>query len=69
MVGPAHQAEGYIAQDVVEPLPGYLHRMRKIPGGQAYKKVCIDWVQEHVIGLEVEIPYAPPSEKGFVPLK
>jgi putative transposase len=34
-VGPTHQAEGYIAQDVVEPLLGYLDRMKKILGDQA----------------------------------
>ena len=37
-VGPAHQADGYVAQEIVEPLLGYLDRMRKIPGDQAYKK-------------------------------
>lgn len=32
VVGPAHQPEGYVAQEVVEPLLGYLHRMKKILG-------------------------------------
>ncbi|WP_294303017.1 IS5 family transposase [uncultured Chryseobacterium sp.] len=68
-VGPAHQSDGHVAKDVVEPLLGYLDRIKKILGDQAYKKGFTDWVKEHVIGLEVEISSAPPSEKGFVPLK
>jgi len=43
--------------------------MKKILADHAYKTTFMNWVEENVIGLEVEISSAPPSTKGFVPLK
>ncbi len=69
VVGAANMADGVVAQKVVEPLFGYLDRMKKILGDDAYKKVFMDWVTNNVIEVEVEISSRPPSEKGFVPVK
>lgn len=69
MVSPANYTDGSIGQAVLQPLLGYLDRLEKILGDQAYRIGFLDWVQENIIGLEVEISSCPPSEKGFVPLK
>lgn len=69
VVGAANQADGVVASKVVEPLLGYLERMEKILADHAYKTKFMSWVQENLLGLEVEISSAPPSTKGFVPLK
>ncbi|TVZ26653.1 transposase [Gillisia sp. Hel_I_86] len=69
VVGAANQADGAVAERVVEPLLGYLDRMEKILADHAYKKVFMEWVERTVIGLEVEISSCPPSSKGFVPVK
>ena len=69
VVGAANQADGAVADKVIEPLIGYLDRMEKILADHAYKTKFVKWVEENIIGLEVEISSAPPSTKGFVPLK
>jgi len=69
VVGAANEADGVVASRVVEPLLGYLHRMEKILADQAYKKVFMEWVENTIAGLEVEISSAPESTKGFVPIK
>lgn len=69
VVSPANYTDGSIGQAVLQPLLGYLDRLEKILGDQAYRIGFLDWVQENIIGLEVEISSCPPSEKGFVPLK
>lgn len=69
VVGGANEADGAVAQRVVEPLLGYLNRMKKILGDHAYSKTFAQWVEQNVMGLEVGISSAPPSTKGFVPLK
>jgi len=69
VISAAHKSDGAVAQQVVKPLLGYLHRMKKILADQAYKNVFMDWVERAVIGLEVELSSRPPSEKGFVPVK
>ncbi len=68
VVGAANEAEGVVAQRVVEPLLGYLDRMKKILGDHAYSKTFTQWVVHNVMGLEVGISSTPPSTKGFVPL-
>ena len=69
VVHAANKTDGKTAHLVVEPLVGYLHRLEKILGDAAYKKSFIDWVQNNVLGLEVEISSRPPTSKGFVPVK
>jgi len=69
VVGAANIADGVAAEKVVEPLFGYLDRMKKILADEAYRKVFMDWVTNNVMGVEVEISSRPPSEKGFVPVK
>ena len=69
VVHAAHLTDGVMAEKVVEPLQGYLHRMQKILADRAYKQVFTDWVYENMLGVEVEISSPPPSLQGFVPVK
>jgi len=69
VVSGANEADGVVASKVVEPLLGYLHRMEKILADHAYKTTFMNWVEQHIMGLDVEISSAPPTIKGFVPLK
>jgi len=43
--------------------------VEKTLADHAYKTTFMKWVEENIAGLEVEISLAPPSSKGFVPLK
>ena len=61
--------DGAQAHVLVEHCLGYLGRMKKILVDDAYKKVFFDWVNNNIIGLEVEFASKPPTEKGFVPIK
>lgn len=61
--------DGVKAHLLVEHCLGYLERMRKILVDDAYKKVFYSWVQNNIIGLEVEFASKPPTTKGFVPVK
>ena len=54
-----------MAHLLVEHLTGYLPRMKKILVDQAYKKVFLKWVEDHIIGLDVELSSKPPSSKGI----
>jgi len=69
VVGAANENDGVVANRVVVPLLGYLNRMEKILADQAYKTTFMKWVEGNIIGIDVEISSAPPSTKGFVPLK
>lgn len=69
VVHAAHQADGAMAERVIEPLQGYLDRMKKVLADAAYKKVFSEWVQENLLGVELEISSRPPTTKGFVPIK
>ena len=64
-----NEADGSVANRMVAPLLGYLDRMKKILADHAYKDVFIKWVEENVMGIDVAISSAPPTAKGFVPLK
>ena len=61
--------DGVKAHLLVEHCLGYLDRMQKILVDEAYKKVFYEWVQDHIIDLEIEFASKPPSQKGFVPVK
>lgn len=69
VVHAANLTDGTQAERVVEPIIGYLHRLEKILADAAYKKQFKDWVMEQMIGVDLEISSAPPSPKGFVPIK
>jgi len=69
VVHAAHRADGALAGQVVAPLRGYLHRMEKILADAAYEKVFTDWVDENLLGVELEISSRPPGSEGFVPVK
>lgn len=61
--------DGTKAHLLIENCLGYLERMKKVLVDDAYKKVFYDWVQNNIIGLEVEFASKPPTERGFVPVK
>lgn len=69
VVHAAHHADGAMAERVVEPLQGYMYRMKKILADAAYKKVFMNWVEENLLGVELEISSRPPTTEGFVPIK
>jgi len=69
VVHAANLADGSTANRVVEPLLGYLHRLKKILADAAYEKIFRDWVTENILGVELELSSKPPSTKGFVPVK
>ena len=54
---------------LVEHCLGYLERMRKILVDEAYKKVFKSWVENNIIGLEIEFAFKSPTDKGFVPVR
>jgi putative transposase len=69
VVHAANQTDGTMAERVVEPLLGYLHRMKKILADAAYKQRFTDWVYSNLLGVDLEISSAPPTEEGFIPVK
>ena len=69
VVHAADLPDGTQAHLLVDHVLGYLPRMRKVLVDQAYKKVFYQWVENNIVGLEVEISSKPPSAKGFVPVK
>ena len=69
VVHAANLPDGSMANLVVEPLVGYLSRLKKILADAAYDKTFREWVYEHMMGVELEISSKPPTTKGFVPVK
>lgn len=69
MVHAAHLHDGTMAELVVAPLLGYLHRLKKVFADMAYKVDLGDWLDRMYTGIELEISSRPPSAKGFVPVK
>ena len=69
VVHAADRHDGTMAHHLVEHIAGYLPRMAKILVDQAYKKVFFKWVEDNIMGVEVEVSSKPPSAKGFVPVK
>jgi len=61
--------DGALAQQVVAPLRGYLHRMETILADAAYEKIFMNWVSENLLGVELQISSKPPATDGFVPVK
>jgi len=69
VVHAANLADGTMAQRVVDPLLGYLDRMKKILADEAYEKVLREWVTSNLMGVELEISANPPHTQGFVPVQ
>lgn len=69
VVHAANLTDGSMANKVVEPLSGYLHRIKKILADAAYEKNFRDWVYENMLGVELQLSSKPPTTKGFVPIK
>ena len=69
IVHAANKHDGVMAEKVVAPLQGYMHRMEKILADEAYKKRFINWVSENLLGVELKLSSKPPGTDGFVPVK
>lgn len=69
VVHAANKADGAVAQRVVEPMLGYMDRMKKILADAAYEKKFKEWVEDNLLGVELEITSNPPQTKEFVPVK
>ncbi|MFT2011612.1 IS5 family transposase [Pontibacter sp. 13R65] len=69
VVHSANKADGAMADRVVAPLRGYLHRMEKILADAAYEQMFMAWVGQNLLGVDVEISSKPPGTQGFVPVK
>lgn len=69
VVHAANLTDGSMVNKVVEPLSGYLHRLKKILADVAYEKNFRDWVYENILGIELELSSKPPATRGFVPIK
>ncbi len=61
--------DGQTANQVIEPLIGYVFRLRTILADAAYEKVFRDWVETNLLGVNLELSSKPPSAMGFVPVK
>lgn len=69
VVHSANCFDGAMAHKVVAPLRGYLYRMETILADAAYQKVFLDWVEQNMMGVELQISSKPPASEGFVPVK
>jgi len=69
VVHAANLADGAMAQQLVDPLLGYLERMKKIVADEAYEKIFREWVTTNLLGVELEITANPTQTKGFVPVQ
>lgn len=69
VVHSANQYDGQTANRVIEPIEGYVYRLKTILADAAYKKVFRCWVETNLLGVNLELSSKPPSTKGFVPVK
>lgn len=69
VVHAANIHDGVRSHELVEDVLGYLPRLKKILVDDAYKKVFMPWVEDNVLGLEIEVSSKPPTSRGFVPVK
>ena len=65
----ANKHDGVMAEKVLAPMLGYLHRMKAVFADMAYKVDLGDWLDRVCMGIRLEISSRPPSAKGFVPVK
>ena len=69
VVHAANLHDGAMAEKVVEPVLGYLHRLKRVYADMAYKVDLGEWLDNMVTSIDLEISSRPPSSKGFVPVK
>jgi len=69
LVHGANLHDGVMAEHVVNPVLGYLHRLKKVFADMAYKVELGDWLEHMYTSIELEISSRPPTTKGFVPVK
>jgi transposase len=69
VVHAANLHDGVMAEKVVEPILGYLDRLKKVYADMAYKVDLGNWLDTMFTSIELEISSKPPSSKGFVPVK
>ena len=69
VVHAANLHDGVMAQKVIDPVLGYLHRFKKVYADHAYKVDLGNWLNTLFSDIEPEIAAKPPSSKGFVPVK
>ena len=69
VVHAANLADGVMAEQVVSPILGYLHRVKKVFADVAYRVALGDWLAQMCTNIELEISSRPPSSEGFVPVK
>lgn len=69
VVHAANLHDGAMADKVVGPILGYLHRVKKVFADMAYKVDLGEWLEAMCTSIELEISSRPPSSKGFVPVK
>jgi transposase len=69
VVHAANLADGVMAERVVSPVLGYLHRLKKVFADMAYKVDLGEWLEQMYTSVELEISSRPPSSTGFVPVK
>ena len=69
VVHAANLTDDAMAQRVIEPLIGYIYRVKKILADGGYKKNFKDWIYTNIIGGELELSSKPSTTKGFVPIK
>jgi len=69
VVHPANEHDGTTGHRVIEPIIGYVSELEKILADAAYKKGFQKWVENNMLGVEVELSSKPPTSKGFVPVK
>lgn len=69
VVHAANLHDGVMAQKVIKPVLGYLHRFKKVYADHAYKVDLGNWLDKLFSDIELEIAAKPPSSKGFVPVK
>ena len=69
VVHAANLQDGVMARRVVNPVLGYLHRLKKVFADMAYRVDFGNWLEQMYTSIELEISSRPPSSQGFVPVK
>lgn len=52
---PANQHDRVMAEKVLAPVQGYMHRMKKILAEDAYKLKFMNWVSNNLLVVDLEL--------------